>query len=298
MDQIIDTRKKLLNGELAYLKKYKVIVTSESLLNDLKTSERLGKGSFGDVFKVKLKENEDVMALKRIQLSGMQDIDERLLREVIINEQLSHPNIVIFYHYGIEFDKLNGIWLYMLMELCHDNLAHWLEHESQPRDYHECMKKFMNICNGIEYIHGKGFFHRDLKPNNILISLNNDTCKIADFGLAKLNETAANCSHTSGIGTPIYAAPEQLENTHYDNKVDLFSLGLILMEFLVEFNDKLRHSTFNQMREESVFPAGLIKNQFAREGQLILRMTKTRPEERPDINQVIQDMNQYLNITE
>ncbi len=74
----------------------------------------------------------------------------------------------------------------------------------------------------------------------------------------------------------------------------MFPLGSILIEFLVEFkDDKLRNSTFNHVREKNALPTGLINNQFARVGQLILKMTKTKPDERPSIDQVIQQMKKY-----
>ena len=97
----------------------------------------------------------------------------------------------------------------------------------------EPLQILQQICSALAYIHDKGLIHRDLKPDNIFIQ--EDTIKIADFGLV----TKKGKHSTNRVGTELYMAPEvTAEKGDYDNKVDIYSLGLIFLELLVPLGTK------------------------------------------------------------
>jgi translation initiation factor 2-alpha kinase 3 len=138
------------------------------------------------------------------------------------------------------------------MELCeHGTLKDWMEQQHPaPPEQSIIDKIFYQMCKGVKYIHGKGLIHRDLKPSNIYLA-ENLCVKIGDFGLtrAKLGVEGHNMQQleqqaavaeeanrlTDRVGTQLYMSPEQCNQEPYNHKVDIFSLGLILLELLVPF---------------------------------------------------------------
>lgn len=148
-----------------------------------------------------------------------------------------------------------GGMLYIQMELCSKNLADWLatrnqrlaeeSADSSTSIIPEAMHIFKQILKGVDYMHSKGFIHRDIKPQNILFNLEGSFVKLGDFGLATHSNQqespslqfpwAPHSGHTQGVGTSLYAAPEQREDASYDSKVDIYSLGVVLTELLCPF---------------------------------------------------------------
>ncbi|CAL1266517.1 unnamed protein product [Larinioides sclopetarius] len=133
------------------------------------------------------------------------------------------------------------------MEFCDYDLRHWLDARNG-----ECTLPFSKsvpdifkeILCGVAYIHEKDIIHRDLKPQNIFFSKSKGVMKVGDFGLATLSHTPSdeeqsNTNHSTNLGTLPYAAPEQRSNSVYDSKVDMYSLGIILIELLVKIGTKM-----------------------------------------------------------
>jgi serine/threonine protein kinase len=108
-----------------------------------------------------------------------------------------------------------------------------------PLGYYISSQLFEEILESVDYLHKQTVIHRNLKPNNILITkgMNGRFVKIADFGLATFHEFDGQ-SHTKYKGTIRYAAPEVMSSTKYDTKADIYSLGVILQElFNVDINE-------------------------------------------------------------
>ena len=139
----------------------------------------------------------------------------------------------------------------------------------------ENMRIFKGIVKGLHYIHEQGLMHRDLKPSNILFSCDNFVPKIGDFGLAsdvKLQSRNDMSLHlrtnpednsqelTSGVGTKTYASPEQLKSVTYDEKSDIFSLGIIFFELFHPFPTQMERSlALKQLKEKKLFPIDFVK---------------------------------------
>jgi serine/threonine protein kinase len=314
-DDVIISRRQQLNKELAYLDRYTVSVSKETFADVFMRESVLsvlGRGCQGIVYEtVYGTVNGNVpFVFKRVPLSRIISKDVKTLREIDNHKDLSHPNVVQFYFHCIEFDQANLLWLNLFMEKCaNGDLYEWLKKNAGPNSSYDVKKKmFLQICSGLKYIHSKKIdskllIHRDLKPKNILLDSNND-CKIADLGLSRLVEDDFRNQYvTRAIGTPGYAAPEKMASNNYGRPADIFSLGMIWMEFLCIFpGDTQRYSAMNDLREVDVrilrdglpekkkprvISATIITNH-PNQAELILKMTEHNPDARPDIDQVIQ----------
>nr|XP_022295127.1 eIF-2-alpha kinase GCN2-like [Crassostrea virginica]XP_022295128.1 eIF-2-alpha kinase GCN2-like [Crassostrea virginica] len=155
---------------------------------------------------------------------------------------------------------LFDVCLVIQTELYNRNLKMLIEDELFQMTDDERRDIFLDIVFGLEYIHDKGYLHRDLKPSNILLDTSNQA-KIGDFGFAtKYRDTNAKeasvdfkkRSLTTGLGTAHYIAPEIEMSTAYNEKVDLYSLGIILFEMYCKMDSQMeRNKTLDKLREET-----------------------------------------------
>ncbi|OUS09642.1 hypothetical protein A9Q89_12800 [Gammaproteobacteria bacterium 53_120_T64] len=153
----------------------------------------------------------------------------RFLKEASAAGTLNHPNIVTVYDVG----KINEL-PYILMELVGgETLADVLD-KSEKLSYSAIIEIAMQIASALDCAHIAGIVHRDIKPENILYDAEKNNIKIADFGIAKQeNSDIAERTQVGTImGTPRYMSPEQAKGEVLDGRSDLFSLGVILYELL------------------------------------------------------------------
>jgi serine/threonine protein kinase len=189
-------------------------------------------------------------------------------------------------------------FLYISMELCpKGTLKNWLD-SNQFREPEVATKLFRQVCTGLAYIHSKQLVHRDLKPTNIYLS--EDNCiKIGDFGLATLlcqpNGAQTNQKHETShlYGTSLYMAPE-LKNgvsTYPDSKVDIYSLGVILVEMLIPFaTESERCKVLTKTKEAGGNTTEYPESLDVQWVTLLFRMLNKVPEWRPDARQVLQEI--------
>lgn len=202
-------------------------------------------------------------------------------------------------------------FLYIQMELCaKQTLREWLQENntSSLRDRGKVLAIFRQIVEAVDYVHSSGLMHRDLKPSNIFFS-SDGAVKVGDFGLVTAavegcdssvssndspsltliqssNSSSETVNHTDNVGTFLYMSPDQLECVSYSNKVDIYSLGIILYELLVPFRTEMeRLHTLKHVRELS-FPQSFSKK-FTAESQLLRQMLASAPSDRPSANEIL-----------
>ncbi|KAK4315615.1 hypothetical protein Pmani_013179 [Petrolisthes manimaculis] len=188
-------------------------------------------------------------------------------------------------------------FLYIQMELCRkESLRDWLM-RNQTRDKLEVLRIFNDIVKAVEYVHDNHLMHRDLKPSNIFFSLDGEV-KIGDFGLvttiaeeeggdgeartpaAPTPTSATLHKHTHRVGTQLYMSPEQVSGATYDYKVDIFSLGLVLLEMLLPFNTGSERLHVMSRARLSQFPLDF-SHDYPDENSLLLLMLSKDPPNRP-----------------
>lgn len=187
--------------------------------NYVMINEKISSGSFSTIYKGFHKLNKNIVAIKKITTT--KKLDKYIENEVKIMSKLKHNNIIELYK---TFTKLDHI--YLILEYCENgDLSSYIKENKLLENQVNTI--FIQIVNGIEYLHVNQILHRDLKPHNILIGLHN-TIKICDFGFACYYNNIDN----SLCGSPFYMAPEMLRKEKYDIKIDIWSLGILLYQLL------------------------------------------------------------------
>jgi serine/threonine protein kinase len=190
-----------------------------------------GHGGMGAVYKVRQPQAARFAALKFLfpEKQSSPQFAERFEREARTLAALSHPNIVMVYDFG----KVDGRF-YLLMEFV-DGLTLRELFRARRLLPAEAVGIVPKICDALQYAHDQGVIHRDIKPENILLDKTGQV-KIADFGIAKMLHLPGNLSLTGTmdvVGTPLYMAPEQIENPQVvDSRADIYSLGVVFYEML------------------------------------------------------------------
>jgi len=195
-------------------------------LEDYKVDKkRIGKGSFSTIYKAKNIYDNSTYAIKEISVENIKSIKKNIKREFVLMKNLNHPNIINLYN--VIFDaKYNNIYL-VLDYHKNGDLSKFLNKRPLKEIY--AQKYLKQLASGLEYLLENNIIHRDLKPQNILVTESYDI-KITDFGFARYFDNDA-MIHTL-CGSPMYMAPEIMKNKKYNNKSDLWSVGIILYEML------------------------------------------------------------------
>ncbi|KAM9411408.1 eukaryotic translation initiation factor 2-alpha kinase 1 isoform 4-T4 [Salvelinus alpinus] len=197
------------------------------------------------------------------------------------------------------------LMLYIQMQLCERSLKDWILARTTSQnpygavDTKQTLSILHKILQGVEYIHSRGIIHRDLKPRNIFLHGHDCHVRIGDFGLAcrdimmddkeKPPSTSQNTgsSHTTGVGTFVYAAPEQLEGSHYDSRSDMYSIGVVAQELFQPFGTEMeRVQKLGDLRE------GKVPDSFSQRWPVLAKyitlLTSRDPTLRPSATQLLQ----------
>ncbi|TPP67082.1 Serine/threonine-protein kinase ICK [Fasciola gigantica] len=193
--------------------------------------KQLGDGTYGSVLLATCVETKEKVAIKKMK-KKFYSWDECLnLREVKTLKRLNHPNIVKLHEVIRENDELFFVFEYMK-----ENLYEMIKRSSKFFSEETIRNIMWQVLDGLSFMHRQvfkiirstGFFHRDMKPENLLCN-GPDTVKLADFGLAR--EIRSQPPYTDYVSTRWYRAPEVLlRSTSYNSPIDLFAVGCIMAE--------------------------------------------------------------------
>jgi serine/threonine-protein kinase len=195
--------------------------------------EHIGTGGMGTVFKARHRRMKRAVALKVLRREGASlSFTRRFEREIETIAQLSHPNIVMAY----DADEAE-VGPFLVMEYVDGCDLGAEVRQSGPLSVAEAVEATVQAARGLDYAHGRGFIHRDVKPANLLRDVRGQT-KVADLGLARLEEhegESASAVTMAGnvVGTVEYMAPEQaVDSSAIDQRSDIYALGCTLFYLL------------------------------------------------------------------
>ena len=231
--------------------------------------ERIGQGGMGEVFRCTRASDQSAMAVKILtaQMAAVPDYVRRFGREAAAMAQLDHPGIVRLVGRG----KAGG-HVFIAMELIEGISLRLWAHKHRPAA-RQLARLLAQVAHALAYAHARAVVHRDLKPDNVLVTADQRT-KVLDFGLAGLHAEGAECLTQSyvAMGTANYMAPEQRKDAkRADHRADLYSFGVMMYELLT---GELPVGKF-------AAPSKMVAGLDARWDALIERCLEPNPAERP-----------------
>ncbi|XP_072283962.1 MAPK/MAK/MRK overlapping kinase [Pyxicephalus adspersus] len=190
-----------------------------------KKINKIGEGTFSEVVKVQSLKDGNYYACKKMKQVFKSTEQVNNLREIQALRRLSpHPNILSLHE--VLFDRKSGC-LALICELMDMNIYELIRERRHPLNDNKIRNYMYQLCKSLEHIHRNGIFHRDVKPENILIK--QDVLKLADFGSCR--SVFSKQPYTEYISTRWYRAPEcLLTDGHYTYKMDIWSAGCVFFE--------------------------------------------------------------------
>ena len=195
-------------------------------LDDFEIGRPLGTGKFGRVYLAREKRSKFIVCLKVLNKMQLQKagIEHQLRREIEIQTHLRHPNIVRMFGYFYDQTRI-----YLIIEYAARGELFKILRDCERFDEETAARYIVQMADAIDYCHSKHVIHRDIKPENIMVGLNGEL-KVADFGWSV---HAPSSRRTTLCGTLDYLPPEMIEGQDHDASVDIWSIGILLYEFLV-----------------------------------------------------------------
>ncbi|CAF1940488.1 unnamed protein product [Rotaria magnacalcarata] len=201
-------------------------LSSSSPRDEYELIQRIGSGTYGDVYKARHIPTAMMRALKIIKLEPGDDLNI-IQQEILMMIECSHPNIIAYYGSYLKRDKL---WI--AMELCSGGSMQDIYHIYGSLNEAQIAYILKETLKGLDYLHRTKKMHRDVKGANILLT-DDGNVKLADFGVAA-SITATLCKRKSFIGTPYWMAPEVAaveRKGGYNHLCDIWAVGITAIEF-------------------------------------------------------------------
>lgn len=255
--------------------------------------EKIGTGGMSDVYKAKDHKLNRPVAVKVLkqEFSENENFVSKFRIEAQAAAGLMHPNIVNVYDVGEE----NGIY-YIVMELVEGiTLKKYIEKKARL-SYKEAVSIAIQVSMGIEAAHNNHIIHRDIKPQNIIISKEGKV-KVTDFGIAKA--ATSNTITSNVMGSVHYTSPEQARGGYSDEKSDIYSLGITMFEMLtgrVPFNGETTVAiAIKHIQEELPSPAEFVPEIPGSVENIVLKCCQKSPDRRyQNIPELVADLKQSL----
>ncbi len=203
-------------------------MTGQSI-SHYRITEKLGEGGMGVVYKAQDTKLDRPVALKFLAPHLLRDDDsrKRFEREAKASAQLDHPNICTVY----EIDEADGRTFIVMAFLAGRTLSRKIA--EGPLNLSEALSIAIQMAEGLEAAHEKGVTHRDIKPDNVMLTKGSrGLVKLMDFGLAQLAESSKLTREGTTLGTPVYMSPEQALGETTDRRSDVWGLGIVLYEMV------------------------------------------------------------------
>ena len=255
--------------------------------------EKVGTGGMGIVYKARQLSMDRVVALKVLneRYSSNAEFQDRFIREARAAGRLNHPNVIHVH----DISRANGRH-YFSMEFIDGSSVKDVLRIERKLDVNKALDIVLQAAKALEFAHENRIVHRDIKPDNIMLT-REGIVKIADLGIAKTFEEAAPSAkeHRRIMGTPHYMAPEQALGKAIDHRVDIYSLGATFYHMVTgstPFTGSTAHEVLKAHIQESLPPIqDLNANVPDPVCFIIERMMAKLPEKRyPDMSKVIEDI--------
>ena len=257
---------------------------NEFLYHKYKIIDIITKNKIKKVFLAERISNKEKIIIKEINLLNLDEQQKNIItQEGIIFLNLKHDNIVNYEEFHIENNEV-----YIIMEYCEEDLSKKIQRQKNLNQYFEekqIIDWFIEICEGIKFIHDKKILYKNLNTENIFLTKDNHI-KLGDFGIDKyFNQTKGKI----GIGS--YLSPEIIKGENYNYKNDIWNLGIILNELTQlkhPFEDKeISYENKIKKIEKGEFFEFINTNYSVKILNLIQSLLKVNPNERLNMNDII-----------
>lgn len=255
--------------------------------------DKVGAGGMSDVYKAKDHILDRVVAIKVLKQEFAEDATfvAKFRTEAQSAAGLEHPNIVNIYDVGSD----NGMYFIVMEYVEGITLKTYIEKKVQL-NFKEAVSIAIQVGRGIEAAHQKGIIHRDIKPQNIMISTEGKV-KVTDFGIARA--ASSNTIHADVMGSVHYSSPEQARNGFVDGKSDIYSLGIVMYEMVtgrVPFDgDSTVAVAIQHLQQEMVAPSAYARDLPISLEKIILKATMKSADRRyATISDLLVDLKKAL----
>ena len=260
------------------------MLSNLSEIDVLDNSEPIGEGSFSKVLKCRLRSDGKVYALKMVNVSKMSRSNFHNLRaEIRIHEQLNHPHIIKY------LDSMQiGHMVYILLEFAPKNSLFYYIHPTNGISEDLALRFLYQMSLAVKHLHDRGIIHRDIKPENILLD-DKFNVKLCDFGWSCELKNEFDY-RTSVCGTFEYMSPEVSSGSLHDEKIDVWCLGIMMIEMLTG-NPPFKAESVDQIRTQLATKTVPIPPKLRPQtAELLAGMLQGKPQRRFSIHEVVKQL--------